>query len=100
MKSAEELLRFANETPAVLSLLYDLDLLPEQTAKMPHPYAQTMTVISHCMKLQADALRSAAQLCESAFNDPGWSGHYKNAAKTCANTILAEADKLTQQGKG
>ena len=45
----EEILKFINDTPELLSLLYDLNLLPEQTLNDPQNYLRTC-VITQLMK--------------------------------------------------
>ena len=42
-----------NADPIVTSLLYDLNLLPEQTAGDPVRYRQTQTVVHHMMLVKA-----------------------------------------------
>ena len=39
------LIKYANETPELLSLLYDMDLLPEQCGEMTHDWARMMILI-------------------------------------------------------
>jgi hypothetical protein len=39
------LLRYANETPELLSLLYDMDLMPEQLKERTHDWARMLMLI-------------------------------------------------------
>lgn len=66
----KDLIGYANENATVLSLLYDLDLMPEQTHDKPEQYAMTLNVIAHCRKIRADALRHAAGVCK--VHAAGW----------------------------
>lgn len=88
----KQLLQFANETPKVLSLLYDLDLMPEQTVDKP-AYAMTMNVIAHCVALRAETLRHAASECQRRIN-PLKAPSYNTACSECQVFIEAEAERL------
>lgn len=43
----KDLLRYINATPVVLSLLYDLDLLPEQLERKTPRWMQMLCIASH-----------------------------------------------------
>lgn len=87
------LLEYANATPKVLSLLYDLDLMPEQTMKTPSAYNQTLNVVLHCRAIQADALRHAASECGGRIDSLKHAA-YNVACHECAISIEAEAERL------
>lgn len=86
----KDLIGYANENATVLSLLYDLDLMPEQTHDKPEQYAMTLNVIAHCRKIRADALRHAAGLCRAG----GRTEDIENA-----EAIEAEVAKLEASGR-
>jgi len=43
-----QLIAYLNNTPQVLSLLYDLDLLPEQLAEGSKDWNRMITLLYHC----------------------------------------------------
>ena len=53
--TGEELLNYINSTPDLLSLLYDIDLLPEQTLKVTHNWERAKA-IANMHKTFPDAL--------------------------------------------
>ena len=42
-----DLLKWANKTPAVVSLLYDLNMLPEQLKEGTPEWSKMMLIIAH-----------------------------------------------------
>ena len=40
----KELYKYINDTPRLMSLLYDIDLLPEQTAGKPEQHIKTLRI--------------------------------------------------------
>lgn len=52
-----EICKAVNDTPALQSLLYDLDLLPEQTADDPKRWFYTVTAANHFIGY-GDAVRA------------------------------------------
>lgn len=66
-KHEQELLRFVNTQPLLISLLYDLDLLPEQLSDHSSKAWRQMLAIALHWKLEFD---SAATATESKDNQP------------------------------
>lgn len=46
-------LKFINTTPECQSILYDLDLLPEQTMKDPRQFMRTLTFVGLLQRIEA-----------------------------------------------
>jgi hypothetical protein len=46
-KIEQELINYLNETPRLLSLLYDIDLMPEQTMDSSKYWKKTLVIIEH-----------------------------------------------------
>lgn len=44
---SDEAVAYANENPTILSLLYDMDLLPEQLQEGSYRWGQMINVIAH-----------------------------------------------------
>lgn len=42
-----ELLHYINDTPALLSLLYDIDMLPEQLTEQTKPWGDMLIIAAH-----------------------------------------------------
>jgi len=64
----KEVLHFINTNPEVLSVLYDVNLLPEQTMKDPRQWLRTLLVVRLFQRIQAgdtrlvDAFRSVVDI--------------------------------------
>jgi len=48
-----EILRYINETPDVQSVLYDVDLLPEQTMREPRQWLRTILIVRLFQRIDA-----------------------------------------------
>ncbi|HLP30744.1 MAG TPA: hypothetical protein VK150_05240 [Geothrix sp.] len=64
-EAIQEVLRYINATPEMQSILYDIDLLPEQTMKHPGNWMRTCMVVQiyqHAIKQEARVAELGAQL--------------------------------------
>jgi hypothetical protein len=59
----QEIIEAVNSTPAILSLLYDLNLLPEQTMDKPS-FAYTANVVEHVMAAISAEREACAQIAD------------------------------------
>lgn len=97
--AAPELMAYINRTPLVQSLLYDINLLPEQIEDSRR-WAYMAAVCEH-MKVAASAfpteptdamVEAAAQEMCGGVDHAAWSSeHNKEWARTCARSNLAAA---------
>lgn len=46
-ENVRELLRYISDTPALLSLLYDIDMLPEQLTEFTKPWGDMLIISEH-----------------------------------------------------
>lgn len=67
-ENIRELLRYINETPALLSLLYDIDMLPEQLTEMTKPWGD-MLIISEHFRWHSDKCRAESDVLKSRVRD-------------------------------
>lgn len=51
-ETCQRLIQYAQATEAVMSLLYDLDLMPEQVTAGTHEYWKMISVITHFVEAQ------------------------------------------------
>ena len=68
-----------NASPLLLSLLYDLNLLPEQTVEDDRRWCQTLKVVEHMMDAMAAVAAERARcvkICEEhAAESPSYKAH-------------------------
>ena len=61
-------LKFINSTPECLSILYDLDLLPEQTMKEPRLFMRTMAFAGLLRRNhELENVLARVRCCEDAY---------------------------------
>lgn len=84
-----KLISYANKTPKVLSLLYDLDLMPEQVQD-GRGRGRMLGVIAHCVAIRGNALLDAAKIVNDAR------GTSETDLRTIAANIKYQADKLKE----